>query len=363
MSYIVAIETAVPDYLHRQEDITSFYCNSTDEENNKRKIRIVSKKSGINTRHSVVKDFSVPPEEFEFFSRNKELLPEPNLSTRMAVYNRTALKLCLKAVNKIQDIDIIKRNITHLITVTCTGMFAPGLDIDLIRDMGLDPTINRTSVNFMGCNAAILALKQADMICRANPKANVLIVSVELCTIHFQKKYSDDYILSNLIFSDGAAAVIISNEEKKIINNKLCLKMRSFYSLIAGEGYKDMAWQLSENGFMMNLSSYVSELIKGKVQPILNAIDLDKNEIDYWAIHPGGKKIIDDFASALQLDTSHFNASYEVLKNYGNMSSPTILFVLKYLIENASNAVVGQTIFAAGFGPGLSIETLRLQYV
>ena len=124
-----------------------------------------------------------------------------------------------------------------------------------------------------------------------------------------------------------------------------------------------MAWQLSSTGFLMNLTSYVSELINSNMNEFFRTIKLDKSTIDYWAIHPGGKKIVDDFAVTLQLQPQQLQASYDVLKQCGNMSSPTILFVLKQLIDNTVNSKTNETIFAAAFGPGITLETMQLKYV
>jgi predicted naringenin-chalcone synthase len=361
VSYINAIETALPDNCFSQKTFTEFYLNSTEDETNHRKINIVSKRSGIGERYSVIKDFGVAPADFEFFVKDKSLFPQPDLSTRMRLYRKHAVALSAKAIRRIQNFEEIKKSITHLITVTCTGMFAPGNDIDLINELRLNPAINRSGINFMGCNAAIIALKQADTICKADPGANVLIVCTELCTIHFQKQYNEDYILSNLIFGDGSAAVLVSSNPSG--NYSYPVKIARFDSMIAYNGYKDMAWQLSETGFMMNLSSYVSSIIKENMQPLFDAIDLKADDIQHWAIHPGGKKILDDVALALQLSTEYFRPSYDVLKNFGNMSSPTVLFVLKQLLEKQSVASKGDRVFTAAFGPGLSIETMQLQYV
>ena len=360
MSYIAAIETAVPKHRHTKKAFADFFSNATEDASTKRKIKIISDKTNIETRYSVLKDYSLPAEEFEFYEKNKNLLPEPSLTKRMMVYKKEAIKLSIDAVRKIKNIDSIKNSITHLITVTCTGLFAPGLDIELIRNLNLSPNINRSSINFMGCNAAILALKNADTICKSNENAIVLIVCTELCTLHFQKQYTDDYLLSNMLFGDGCAAVLVSSKSNEIANNKT-IKINSFNSLILHNGYNDMAWQLSETGFIMNLTSYVSTLIKENIKTMLDSLKINLNEIDYWAIHPGGKKIVDDFFETLQVDKSKAAESYDVLKNYGNMSSPTVLFVLKQVIEKAVSKK-GESIFSAAFGPGLSIETMQLQY-
>lgn len=361
MSYINAIETALPDNCFSQETFTDFYLNSTNDETDRRKIQIVSRRSGIRKRYSVIPDFGAQPEDFEFFAKNRELLPEPDLSRRMQLYRKHAVALSAKAIRKIKGFDEIKQEITHLITVTCTGMFAPGNDIDLINELQLNPTISRTGINFMGCNAAIIALKQADTICKADPSANVLIVCTELCSIHFQKRYNDDYILSNLIFADGSAAVLVSG--KPSAYQEHAIEITRFDSTVASNGYNDMAWQLSETGFIMNLSSYVSSIIKENMQPLFDAIQLKPEEIHHWAIHPGGKKILDDVAAALHLNNNELVHSYDVLRDFGNMSSPTVLFVLKHALEEQAKVKKGNKVFAAAFGPGLSIETMQLKYV
>ena len=362
MSYIKAIETAVPTFCHDQSTVADFYSRSTSDETLKRKIRIIAKKSGIRSRYSVIEDFSLQPDHFTFFASNSALLPEPTLTARMQVFKKNALKMAVEAVGKIKNFEALKPTITHLITVTCTGLFAPGLDIELIRELGLSPRTNRSSVNFMGCNAAILALKQADALCKANTNANVLVVCVELCTIHFQKQYTDDYLLSNTLFGDGAAAVLVgSTPTDDPLYERLAIK--SFDSLILHSGHDQMAWQLSETGFMMSLSSYVSALIKENIGIMLADLSVNSATVTHWAVHPGGKKILDDFAHALHLTPQRLAASYDVLAKYGNMSSPTVLFVLKAVVENNAHAAAGDTILAAAFGPGLSIETAQLQYV
>ena len=352
MSYLIAIETAVPNYCHQQKDITSYFIDEANEIQTKRKLKFISEKSGIDYRYSVLNDFS---HEQKIFLKGKN---SPTIEDRMALYQTEALPLALKAIKKIKG---YKTSITHIITVTCTGLFAPGLDIQLMNALNLPSTLERSSVNFMGCNAAILALKQAKSICDSQSNATVLIVCVELCTIHFQNNQTDDDILANTLFADGAAACMVSSLPNK--NATINLKLTSFNSLIIPKGYHDMAWQLSSTGFIMNLTSYISELINGNMLSFLKNIQLDKQQIDYWAIHPGGKKIVDDFKMTLQLEKADLQASYDILQQFGNMSSPTILFVLKTLLENVKNPKPNQTIFAAAFGPGITLESMQLQYV
>ncbi|HWV31846.1 MAG TPA: UbiA family prenyltransferase [Dyadobacter sp.] len=361
LSYLSSIETAVPEYGYAQETLTDFYLRSTDDLNTRRKIKIVASKTGIEKRYSVIPDFDKTPGEFTFFNRNAALMPEPTLSKRMQLYQQHATALSKKAIEQIQDFENVKKSITHLITVTCTGLFAPGLDVELMRELKLNPSIQRSSVNFMGCNAAILALKNADAICKSNANAKVLVVSTELCTIHFQKRYNDDYLLSNMIFGDGAAALLVSSQPDDRYLHPV--KIDDFNSMVLHNGYSDMAWQLSETGFIMNLSSYVPDLIRENIGPMIKSVGLKPEDYRHWAVHPGGKRIVDDFAAALELDKCLLEPTYDVLKNYGNMSSPTVLFVLKEVLEKARPEDLGNRIFAAAFGPGLSIETMQLRYV
>lgn len=361
LSYLTALETAVPENRFSQETLTTFYMNAADDELTRRKIRVVAAKSGIASRYSVIGDFDKDPADYTFFEKSKTLLPEPGLTQRMALYQQYATNLSLQAIGKIDHFEQHKDSITHLITVTCTGLFAPGLDVELIRELKLKPDIHRSSVNFMGCNAAVIALKQADAICKSEANANVLVVCTELCTIHFQKRFNDDYILSNLLFGDGAAVAIISSVPMR--DDGDTIRISGFNSLIVHNGYSDMAWKLSETGFIMNLSSYVPDLISRNIRPMLKSIGVAQDEIRYWAIHPGGKRIVDDFANALELDKCKVASSYHVLKHYGNMSSPTVLFVLKDVLEKAKVRSSGERGLAAAFGPGLSIETMQFQYV
>jgi predicted naringenin-chalcone synthase len=362
LSYITAIETAVPAYQYHQNELAAFFQNTAEDFSIKRKMKMVAHKSGIQTRYSVLSDFGKQPSDFTFFEKNWDLSPPVSLSKRMEIYKTNALQLSLSAIRKIANFESIKGSITHIITVTCTGLFAPGLDIELIQTLDLNPKTQRSSINFMGCNAAIIALNQANSICNSQGNAKVLVVCTELCTIHIQNSFTDDYLLSNSLFSDGSAAVIVSSKPQNLPENT-DLSITSFDSLIIHEGQNDMAWQLSENGFLMSLSAYISNLINGNVSKMLSDLNIQKDKINFWAIHPGGKKILDDFAKVFDLKNNELDSAYHVLKNYGNMSSPTVLFVLKELIGNNKNKKGGDTIFTAAFGPGLTIETMQLAYV
>jgi predicted naringenin-chalcone synthase len=358
LSKLVAIGTAVPAYKHSQDDILDFmqrvYALGEVE---KRKLKFLYRQGGIDTRYSVIPDYSLPAGEWQFFSPSENLEPFPSLEQRMQYFHQHAAGLSMQAINKCMK-DFPLQKITHLITVSCTGMSAPGLDLEVMELLQLPGTVNRTSVNFMGCYAAVHALKLADAYCRADAKANVLIVCTELCTLHFQKEFTPDNITSSLLFADGAAAVIVSGDKEQ-----QGLNIDHFYSMVSLSGKKDMAWELSSQGFLMTLSGYIAELI-GKdidqlVQDALGSAGLSKKDVTHWCIHPGGKKILESVHKSLGFVNGELQDSYDTLRHYGNMSSPTVLFVLEN-IWNKLERGGSDRVFGAAFGPGLTMETFIL---
>ncbi len=365
MSKIISIATEVPAFKHEQQAI----CNFADtiyskDETESRKLRFLYRQSGINTRYSTIPDYSLAPEDRQFYSTAPDLEPFPNLEKRMEWFNKHAAALSIKSIEKCIDGKINKADITHLITVSCTGMSAPGLDIEIMEQMQLMRNIFRTSVNFMGCYAAIHALKLADVICRSEENANVIIVCTEFCTLHFQKEVSIDNITSTLLFADGCAAVLVqpkNSASKGISINK-------FFSDVAFRGKTDMSWRLSSTGFLMTLSGYVPDLVEedfdGLVSQALEHGNMKKEDITHWCIHPGGKKILEAIEKSIKLPKDSLHYSYDVLSNYGNMSSPTVLFVLKKILDELldNQEPKPAKIFGAAFGPGLTMETFIASY-
>jgi predicted naringenin-chalcone synthase len=217
----------------------------------------------------------------------------------------------------------------------------------------------------MGCYAAVHALKIADAICKSKPNACVLIVCVELCTLHFQKNKNYDNLTANAIFADGAAACLMVNDELASTVSTPKMRLMSFYSEVHVSGKKDMAWQLSSTGFLMTLSAYIPQLVESNMEDLVdNALahaGLNKPDIGYWAIHPGGRKILEATENKLGISKTDLQRSYDVLKQCGNMSSATILFVLKEFLNERD---IKGNIFGAAFGPGLTLETfIAHQYV
>lgn len=356
MTNIISIATAVPPHEHLQESILHFMQDMYELNNDdKRKLAFLYHQSHIQTRYSCVADYGLPRADWSFIPKNAEDA-FPAIDARMQLYQKASLPLTIEAVEKCITGIILPNEITHLITVSCTGMSAPGLDLQVAEAMHLSPNIFRTSVNFMGCYAAIHGMKLAKMICDSSTTtANVIVVCTELCTLHFQKEFTADNAASSLLFADGSAAVLLSNIN--ITSNSLTLQ--NFHSQIAYQGKKDMAWELSSKGFLMTLSGYIPQLIEHDIDALVDGAlqqnNLTKDDITHWCIHPGGRKIVDVIERQLQLDTDALQTSRKVLYKYGNMSSPTILFVLKEMMD--ATIPTGSNIFGVAFGPGLTMET------
>ncbi len=331
-------------------------------EDDARKLRVLFRASGIETRYSVLEDYGKTG-DFNFFENSPGMEPFPSTRRRLELYRKHALAISLEAVTKCLAAipDFRKDTITQLIVVSCTGMYAPGLDIDLVKALGLSSAVQRTSINFMGCYAAFNALKIADAACRITPGSFALIVCTELCTIHFQKENTEDNMLANALFADGSAAVLVSSTPHTGTN----LLLESFHCELATEGEHDMTWTVGDFGFEMRLSSYVPEVVRSGIRnltrSLLAKIHKPLPEVAYFAIHPGGKKILETIERELGLTHEQNKYAYEVLKNYGNMSSPTVLFVLHEIFKNLKAEDSGQRILSFAFGPGLTLESMVLQ--
>ncbi len=356
MSKIISIGLALPPYKHRQDDILKFMqlvyaMNSADS----RKLKYLYHHSGIDYRYSVIPDYSREVNSWEFYPQTENLEPFPSLEQRISLFNKAAGSLSVNAIHDCINGVINDNEITHLITVSCTGMSAPGLDLQVMELMDLPKNIYRTSVNFMGCYAAIHGLKMADAICNSERNAKVMIVCTELCTLHFQKEPTIDSIASSLLFGDGAAAVLVTGDEF----NRKGLRLDQFYSEVITKGKKDMAWELSSSGFLMTLSGFVPELLEEDFNPLvtraLEKEGIERREIARWCIHPGGRRILDSIHRSLSFTNGDLKYSYETLREVGNLSSATILFVLKKIMD--SRLAAGEKVFGAAFGPGLTMET------
>ena len=363
-SCISAIGTANPQYRIPQQQICRFMLSAFNlDDNNASRLQQIYAHSGIDYRYSVIPDFGKAVSESSgFFNSSPALNSFPGTGERMKMYRNEASSIAAEAAEKCLKVFDSGVKITHLITVSCTGMYAPGIDIDLVEKLGLNLNIERTCINFMGCYGALNALKTADYICRADENAKVLVVCVEICTLHFQKENTLDNWIANSLFSDGAAAAIVENTAKRI--GSRCLTLETFYSEFVPSAQSEMGWYIGDKGFEMKLTSKVSKLILKHIPAItanlLQKAGLKFEDVARFAIHPGGRKILEAAETALGFTSEANKYGYEVLREYGNMSSATILFVLQKHLEDIDTRE-GENILGFAFGPGLTVESMILK--
>ncbi|MEO8149744.1 MAG: type III polyketide synthase [Bacteroidia bacterium] len=365
---IQVIGTAVPQNKISQEIHYSILESANGlSRGEKLRLRKIYSNSGIASRYSVLAEFGERDNDTHIlFHPANHHAPMP-VSHRMQLYEEYATSLGVEATeNCLKQLPGLKRNeITHLITYSCTGMFAPGIDIQLTEKLDLNRNVERTCINFMGCYAAINALKVADYIARSQAEAVVLVVGVELCTLHYQKNDLQDQVVANALFGDGAAACIVSSKtfspEKKSLN----LSLQNFYSEFEPAGKDEMVWRIGDFGFDLRLSAYVPQLIKESINQLMQKLfaraNVKQSEIDFYAIHPGGIKILEACEQALHITHEQNQISYNILRDYGNMSSVTILFVLNEYLKTFSATDKGKKILACAFGPGLTMESMIVE--
>jgi predicted naringenin-chalcone synthase len=364
MSYILNISTAVPEFQIGKEDLTRFYLQAleSDETNNFVKLlNVLNNKTKINTRYSCIPDYQ--GNAFELFNDGHFKQP---VEKRMELYKEKIMPLASKAMDKLMhQTNIQPCDFTHLITVSCTGLMAPGLEFMIAEKYGLEHT-EKLAVNFLGCYAGLKALKQAHYIAQANPNACILIVSAELCSLHFYPSDVHEDIIANLLFADGAAAAVICGGKNEQVKNKVVLQIDDIGSASIPNTANLMKWDVTSTAFRMHLSSKVVGAIKENIQDVVNDFLKEKiSETAYWAIHPGGVKIVEAVKESLNLNEKNVADSLSVMQQYGNMSSPTILFILNSIFNKIQKAesTESKKIFSCAFGPGLNIEMVSLSSV
>ena len=362
LSVIEAIGTANPGLTRPQDDAATFMEQVISiPESIRSRIRTIYDRSGIDFRHTCIDDYARPVNDFKFYPQNWKLEPEPSTEQRNSLYKKAAVPLAVQAAsNAINKSPVDPRSITHVITVSCTGFFAPGLDIELCRRLNLSRDVERVHIGFMGCYAAFNALKTANAFCQSNADAVVLIVCVELCTLHFQVSDTMEKAVINSLFSDGAAAAVMTSKSRQDAAGKLVYSRG--LCMLDDDSLDHMTWDVGDTGFNMGLSRKVPDVISGMlpgyIEHLLESTQTKREDIDFWAIHPGGRAVVEKAMETLALDDEDVFDSFEVLRLHGNMSSPTILFVLEQKLKDLEGLRKG---VALAFGPGLTIEGCLLE--
>ena len=360
--YLRAIGTAVPVTVLRQPDFRDLLAEQPGLSRlGVRRLRAAFDVSAIETRHTVLTEFLAAPESGDpvhHDARTRTVLT-PSTGPRNAAYVREAPPLFLAAAKQaLGGSDLGPDDVTHVVTVSCTGFFAPGPDYLLVRQLGLPTTTQRFHLGFMGCYGAFPALRLADAVCRADPDAVVLVVCAELCSLHLHLGDDLDTLVSASLFADGAAAAVVSGRPPAAREDRLTLDRLG--TALTDDGEADMAWTVGDQGFDMVLSRSVPRILGTALPAALPGLlgEVLPGDLQRWAIHPGGRGVLDQVQTVLDLDDDAMAPSRDVLRRYGNMSSATVLFVLAELLRRPAGAA--ERIGMLAFGPGLTVESAVL---
>lgn len=362
--WIQYLETITPETVYSQEYASTKMQEWTSDDRQKRVLRALYRKSGIDKRHSVITSFdkNLPGDFFPLGAdgQRRELSTAERNKVFTRESKRLAVDLARKAIAGCPGLE--PSDITHVITVSCTGFCNPGPDYHIVNELGLSYATQRYNLGFMGCYAAFPGLRMAKQFCQADPGAVVLVMCLELCTLHLQINDCEDSMLANSLFADGAAAAIVSGREPRV--DQPCYRIGDFHSSLIPSGKGDMAWSIGDRGFDIALSSYVPKIIganiRETIRPVLASRQFGLDDVATWAVHPGGKAIVDKVAESLGLRDEQVAASRKVLRQYGNMSSATILFVLREILYQQGGPL-REEVCAMAFGPGLTVEMGLMQ--
>jgi len=348
-AFINRIATAVPPHdVHHA--FISFATALIPEGTMRNLFKRMSRLSGIEHRYSFVQPVTTEDGTWKDTEQVYEPGNFPVTARRMKFFESFAPKLAHAALDKLALTEKERHAITHVLVTSCTGLYAPGLDFEVVKHLGLNPSVERTMIGFMGCYAGINALKSAHHIVRSEPEARVLVLNLELCSLHFQETHELEQVLSFLVFADGCAASLVSAQPEG-------LAIDSFLALTIPDSSHLITWRIGELGFDMFLSGKVPGEIGGALKQLGTQVTRGKDplSIDLWAVHPGGRSILDAVEKGLTLPVDALSSSRSVLAQYGNMSSATVMFVLQQIMQRAQS---GQQGCAMSFGPGLTAETM-----
>lgn len=354
MTSILALGKAVPAYSLDQfalAQVISDLMQLSDEE--AWILERIYKNSAISRRYSVVPDIMHPKTRF---CQNPQSIRKVGMSERNQIYKTEAPNLAEKAARgALKDWGGKFEDITHVISVSCTGIMSPGIEYLMTTRLNLRSDVSLLGINQMGCFGAFKALKVANKIAKENPSYRILLVSTELCTLHFKPQGDMESIVIQSLFADGSAAAILGGNIKS--NEQSLFKIEEEHSHLIKNTLNEMTWDAGDQGFDMTLSEKVPALIGEHLVPFVRKFNGFQAEAWEWAIHPGGKSILESAEKVLKLDRSQTISSWNVLKEFGNLSSATFLYVLEDICKRKESR---KNIIGLGFGPGLSIEGLSL---
>ncbi len=346
-AYLQRIATAVPEHDIHQSFVDFAAEMLTDSRARSIFQRLVAK-SDIRHRYSCLQrdktSSGFAADAYSFYASGRF----PTTAERMKVFEAAAPLLVRRALDRLALSAKERGQIRHVLVTCCTGFYAPGLDFEIIDHLGLPDSTERTLIGFMGCYAAMNALKLARHIVRSQPESNVLVVNLELCSLHFHQSQDLGEVLAFLLFSDGCAAALIGG-------HRAGFELDGFHALRLDNSRDLITWRIGDLGFDMFLSTQIPKRIAGGMREHA-AIVTGGRAVDLWAVHPGGRAVLDAVEDGLALEPDALHHSRCILSRFGNMSSATVMFVLQQLMEHAQP---GQQGCALGFGPGVTAEIMR----
>jgi predicted naringenin-chalcone synthase len=358
-AHVNAIGTATPPHdIHAA--FRDFVGQSLSKPRDQALFQRMADRAGIDHRYSycepVRQDGKVIGAADGFYS----LDGSPSTAERMRRFEASAPQLAMRALDDL-GLEGERERITHLVVASCTGFVAPGLDQLIVEAARLNPGVERTVVGFMGCYAAVNSLRLAHHFVRSEPRSRVLVVNLELCTLHFQLAGELQKVLAMLLFGDGCSAALVTAEESGVA-------LVDFRAAAIADTAEAITWKIGDFGFDMHLSGEVP----GRIAKALAAERVRNDDGgllrgsrpgDYgvWAVHAGGRTILDAVESAFELAPQMLDRSRGVLRDFGNMSSATLMFVLKRILGERPAGPQGDNGFAVAFGPGLAAESFRFK--
>lgn len=362
---IQGLGTATPTHSVAQSDTYNAAHNTVcDSDEQRRVMQLIYEGTGIQQRGSAL--FDQPFQQTDLatlflWPRRSEGDRGPTTGARMEQYERLAIGLAHRAAQAaLDDAQVSPEQVTHLVTVSCSGFQAPGFDIGLIESLGLQATTQRTHVGFMGCHGAFNGLRVAQGYAGADPQAVVLVCALELCTLHHHYGWSTDKVIANALFADGSAAAVCRGEANALDTDQT-LRLHANQSALLPGTKSMMTWTIRDHGFEMTLSQKVPAQIEQHLRPFVEQLlarrGMTLEDVRGWAVHPGGPKILDACLTALELDSEDLAVSRKILREHGNMSSATVLFLIQELRRERRKG----PIVALGFGPGLTFEGMLLE--
>ena len=353
MPYIHTISTLPGQYVIDHEQLAHLLAIAAPSSPFSRKYLDLAQEGSISNKRTFLPNF-------------EEVLTHQILAStqqRMEQYQRLVPAIGMEVAQKcLMTANTNVANITDVIAISCTGMMAPGLETILAEELGLKSHVNRYAVNFMGCYASLHGWRLARLIALQNPNARILMVSMEMSALHFNPNYSTHNLLGTYLFNDGAAACLVCGENIPPPAHPITIK--SLHSKLFAKGKNEMAWVIGDQGFELTLSSrvpvYIKKHLKETLQEALDHASSITKDVHH-AVHPGGKNILKAVEQSLSLSPDGLSPSYGVLFKYGNMSSATILFVLKEMVLKPT--IYKGPILATAFGPGLTVEMAQLEMI